>query len=294
MRVTLHMLAASDTGWIVDLYRPPASAVSRRQRQLGLDEDLLARALPAIAEVLSERGPLTRAGLVAELARAGVTVNPVGQAPAHLVSYAARQGLICRGAETDDDEPTYALLADWIGEHEPVAPGRSVAELARRFIRSRGPVGPGDFAYWSGLPLGTARRGFDLAAGEFAEADVAGEPAWMDPVLELADHDAGGPLVRLVPHFDEYLLSYRSRLMALPDRYAARIQAGGGWVRAAVVADGRIVGTWAQERKRGEITVSVTPFGRLDPAFLPGLEGEAADLGRFQGMPASLEVAAVA
>jgi hypothetical protein len=77
----------------------------------------------------------------------------------------------------------------------------------------------------------------------------------------------------------------------LPARFASRIQAGGGWVQAAVVADGRIVGTWAQTRRRHEITVAVTPFGRLDPALLPGLEAEAADLGRFQGMQAALQVA---
>lgn len=291
MRATLHMLAAPDVGWIVDLYRPPPGAVSTRQRQLGLDEELLARAMPAIAEVLSERGPLTRTAMVAELARAGVGVNPVGQAPAHLVSYAARQGLICRAADLDDDEPTYALLASWVGEREPAAPGRSVAELARRFIRSRGPVGPHDFGYWSGLPLGAARRGFEQVASEFAKVDVAGEAAWLDPELDRASPEIAEPCVRLVPHFDEYLLSYRSRLLALPAGFATRIQAGGGWIRAAVVADGRVVGTWAQAWRRREITVSVTPFGRLDPVLLPGLEAEAADLGRFQGVPASLQVA---
>jgi Winged helix DNA-binding domain len=154
MRVTLHMLAAPDVGWIVDLYRPPADTLTSRQRQLGLDEDLLARAMPAVAEILGERGPLTRGALVAELARVGVTVNPAGQAPAHLVSYAARQGLICRGADQDDDEPTYVLLA--------------------------------------------------------------GEPAWADPELLRSGTDTGEPCVRLVPHFDEYLLSYRSRALALP------------------------------------------------------------------------------
>jgi hypothetical protein len=87
------------------------------------------------------------------------------------------------------------------------------------------------------------------------------------------------------------LLGYRSRDMALPPRFARRIQAGGGWIRAALIVDGRVAGTWAQQRTAGQTVVTVQPFERLDPAVLPGLEAEATDLGRFQGTPASLHVA---
>ena len=112
MRGTLQMLARHDVGWVVDLFRPPPGVVTARHRQLGLDAGLFARALPAIAEILSGHGPLTRAELVAELAAGGVAVDPKTQAPAHLIGYAARQGVICRGPDRSDDEPTYVLLAD--------------------------------------------------------------------------------------------------------------------------------------------------------------------------------------
>ena len=290
MRTTLHMLAAQDVGWVVDLFRPPAGVLSRRQRQLGLSAELLGRALPAIAGILSECGPLARAALVAKLADRGVVVDPRSQAPAHLIGYAARQGLVCRGPDLSDDEPTYVLLADWVGEHAPLPPDQALAELARRYARAHGPAAAGDFAYWSGLPLGRARRAFELAAGELREVDAAGERAWLDAALDVSAPDPEAPCVRLLPHFDEYLLGYRSRDLALPAPFARRIQAGGGWVRATIVVDGRVVGTWQQQRKGDQSVITVETFARLDPAALPGLEAEAADLGRFQRAMTSLRV----
>lgn len=290
MRGTLQMLARQDVGWVVDLLRPPPGVVTARHRQLGLDAGLFARALPAIAEILSGRGPLTRAGLVAELAAGGVVVDPKTQAPAHLIGYAARQGVICRGPDRSDDEPTYALLADWAGEHAPVGPDEALAELARRYAGAHGPATPADFAYWSGLPLGRARRGFELIAGELVEVDAAGERARMLPGPDLAGAGDAAPCVRLLPNFDEYLLGYRSRDLVLPPRFARRIQAGGGWVRAAALVDGRVVGTWRQQRQRDHILVTVEPFEAIDPAALPGLEAEATDLGRFQRTATALHI----
>lgn len=290
MRGTLHMLAACDVRWVVGFYRPPAGVLNSRQRELGLDETLLARALPAIEDILSRFGPLPRAGLVRELAARGITVGPGGQAPAHLVGYAARQGLICRGPDRTDDEPTYVLLSDWVGRHEPAEPGDPLAELARRYVTAYGPAGPQDFASWAGLPLGRARRGFELAAGELEEVDAAGEPAWVLAGAEIPGPD-GAPCVRLLPHFDSYLLGYRNRDIMLAPSFAKRIQAGGGWIRAAVVVDGRVAGTWSQRRTAEQSVVQVKPFEPLAPAVVAGLEAEAADLGRFQSTGSRLEIA---
>ena len=291
MRGTLQMLARPDAGWIVDLFRPPPGALTARHRQLGLDAGLFARALPAITEVLSGRSPLTRAELVTELAARGVCVDPKTQAPAHLIGYAARQGVICRGPDRGDNEPSYVLLADWAGQHDPLGPDAALAELTRRYIGAHGPAAPADFAYWSGLPLGRARRGFELVAGELEEVDAAGERAWMLADGELPGAGDAAPCVRLLPHFDEYLLGYRSRDRILPARFARRIQAGGGWVRAAVLVDGRVAGTWRQHRRGDQTVVTVEPFEPIGPAALPGLEAEAADLGRFQRATATLRIA---
>jgi Winged helix DNA-binding domain len=59
---------------------------------------------------------------------------------------------------------------------------------------------------------------------------------------------------------------------------------------AAVMVDGRIVGTWWQRRRARGITVLVELFEDVDAAVLAGLESEVADLGRFLDVTTFLDV----
>lgn len=291
VRGTLHMVPAEDVGWLVGLLGPVFAAAGRRRRlQLGLDEDACDRGLRALRAVLADSGPLVRGDLVRELAARGVALDPRSQAPAHLLAYAAMRGLVCRGPDAPGDEPTYVLLADWVGARPAVEPDDALAELARRHLRAFGPAGPEDFATWSGLPRAQARRGFELVGAELAEVEAAGERAWLlaaaDPLADLDAADARGPCVRLLPHFDTSLLGHRSRHLALAPAFARRINRGGGWIHPTLAVDGRVLGTW----RRDGPTITVDPFAPLDPALLPGLEAEAADIGRFLAVETSLEV----
>jgi hypothetical protein len=108
--------------------------------------------------------------------------------------------------------------------------------------------------------------------------------AWLD------DIDTPVLIVRLLPRFDIFLLGYHDREMAVEPRYARRINAGGGILHPTVMVDGRIVGVWKSEQRKGELVVMVEPFESFPPQVVQGLEAEVADLGRFQGMQARLEI----
>jgi hypothetical protein len=292
MRGTLHMVPAEDVGWLVALLGPILAAGDRRRRlQVGLDDDLCARALPAINTILRRENPLTRAALVRRLAEQGVRIDARSQAPAHLVAYAAARGLICRGPDEEDDEPTYVLLEEWVGTQPERDPDAALAELARRYVGAYGPAGVLDFAAWAGIAAGQARRAFQLIAGELEAVEVSGQQVWLLASDDPDDVEIGGPCVRMLPRFDAYLLGYRSRDLALAPQFARRIQAGGGWIHPAMVVDGRIVGTWRLLRKGDRVTVAAQPFERLDRAILSAFEAEAADVGRFLGAAATLVVA---
>src|SRR5258707_176454 len=93
MRGTLHMVPAQDVGWMVALLGPIFAAADRRRRlQLGLDDGLCARALPALREILGDGRALTRAELVQRLAEAGGAIDPRGPAPAQPGRFAALPG----------------------------------------------------------------------------------------------------------------------------------------------------------------------------------------------------------
>jgi hypothetical protein len=248
MRGTLHLVAAEDLGWLLGLLGPVAiAAAARRRAELGLDDDAYVRALAATRAALGDRGPLTRAELA--------------------------------------DEPTFVLLDDWAPLAAPVAREAALAELARRYLAAHGPAGPRDLAAWSGLPLRDARAAWREIAGELVEVAVRGEPAWVLAGSSLTPPRADGPVVRLLPLFDTYLLGYRGRDLAVEPSFARRVLPGGGWLHPTVAADGGIVATWRSERRRGRLEVEVEAFGALEPEVRARLAEEAADVARFLDAP---------
>ncbi|HYN19137.1 MAG TPA: crosslink repair DNA glycosylase YcaQ family protein, partial [Actinomycetes bacterium] len=55
--------------------------------------------------------------------------------------------------------------------------------------------------------------------------------------------------------------------------------------------DGRVAGSWRARRGGDRLDVTVEPFeGRFPPGTGPGLEAEAADLGRFLAVEARLRL----
>jgi hypothetical protein len=132
---------------------------------------------------------------------------------------------------------TVVLAADRL-PHAP-APRDPAAELARRHLGSRAPARPEDFAAWSGLPLGVARR----AWGELDLVELAGGWALRDRVPEPIRPD----LVRLLPGFDELLLGWKGREHAVAPEHAKAVFPGGGMLRATVTVGGRVAGTWTRE-----------------------------------------------
>ena len=165
---------------------------------------------------------------------------PAGQARAHLLAYAGMTGELC--------------LVD--GRYQRVPAGRKVphdraAELARRYLTGHAPASVEDFAAWSGLPMSVARPAFPTDQRPVEEGPV--------------------PRVKLLGHFDPYLLGYKDRGFALDPAYAKRVQRGGGFVQAVVLVDGRVAGTWGPTW-RGDTGFAWSPGltpGLIDPADEP-------------------------
>jgi hypothetical protein len=284
MRGTLHAVPVEDVRWLLDLLRRPRTAGRTRRLALGVTDDLLDRALPLLDEVLRP-GPLTRAEVVAALADRGVSIGP-GQAPVHMLVAAAREGVVCRGADRGD-EPTYVRLADRAAAVQPLDRDEALARLAHRYLRGHGPATSADLAAWSGLPLRDARAGLAGIGPEIEEVRICGAPAYRIP----GEPHTRDETVRLLPAFDEYALGYKGRDLSLEAAYAGRIQAGGGIIHPSVLAGGRIVGTWRQRRTRTGLAVEVEPFGRLPRGTRAGLAAEAEEIGRFLGRRTTLSLA---
>jgi len=261
MRRTLHLVAADDLDWLLAVLAPTMLArAGRRYGQLGLDEGTLSRSVDVLVDMLGD-GPLTRVQLFDRLAAAGI--DPSGQRGIHIVQHAALRGVVCFGPDRGN-EPTWVSRP--AGSAAGVDRAVALAELARRYRVGYGPSEPRDLAAWSGLSVTDAREAWSLAGASHGDLDHA------------ADR-----VVRLLPHFDPYLLGYAQHDLVVPAEHATKIWTGGGYILPTVVVDGRVAGTWRLDRRND--TISVTWFGksRLGETVTAGIDAEVADIGRFLG-----------
>jgi Winged helix DNA-binding domain len=292
-RGTLHLLAADDIGWLLPLLGPVLVAGDQRRREeLGLDEDICVRAMRIIRNILANMGPLTRAELFEHLAINGIRLE--GQARPHLLFRAAFEGIICFGPDCGT-EPTYVLLNDWIDQkHVGHSLSEDVAyvELIHRYLSAYGPATPKDLAAWSGTTMGKIRAAWNHIAGQLLEVECANSQAWVLKSYEawLDELLVHVPTVRLLPRFDNYLLGYQKRELAVQPQYAKRVNAGGGIIHPTVMVDGQVVGTWKSKRGKNHLEVIVEPFEQLAAETHQGLEAETEDIARFLDVKASLQV----
>ncbi|UPT22317.1 winged helix DNA-binding domain-containing protein [Thermobifida alba] len=277
LRGTLHLVPAADVRWLLALLGPVFLAASRRRcAELGLDEPLLSRADALVSDAVAER-PRTRAELAGLLTAAGVPA--AGQAAFHLIRRNALAGRICQGP-VRDGEPAYVALDDWV---PGPGPGwdreEAAARLAGRYLAAHAPASLADFVHWSGLPAAVARAAWRTL--DTVEVTVDGKPYALP--AERADEiaaagRAGGPGdVRLLPAYDDYLVGWRDRTLAVPPGRERAVWPGGGQIRPAVVVDGRVVGTWW--RTGGE--VGTTFFEPPSEPVGEAVGTEAADVARF-------------
>ena len=290
LRGALHLVAAEDLQLQLATCGPPAVRGARsRYQQLGLSEEVRERALEAIDDILRGGQALTRPQLAEALEARGIPV--AGQAIHHLVRFAALRGLICLGAEVDGDL-TYVLLDEWLPMAKAAPyPDDPLLEFARRYLAAASPATMADFKRWSGLGAASVKAAWTEVAAECAPVALPdGDGLILKQQIDELEASRPAPTVRLLPRYDNYLLSHERRAFMVADAYAKRLHPGGGLIRACVIIDGQAKANWKLAKRRASLRVVVEPFEPLDPAILPALEAEVESLGRFLNTNADLRL----
>lgn len=279
MRGTLHLTAAEDLPWLLDLLGARALAgVAGRRAALGLTDTDVDRACEAVAAALSGGRRLTRAELLAAIEADGVAVT--GQRGYHLLWFAAQTGHICLGP-TAAGEQLFVRLDEWVPGSRRLDREEALAELAARFFTGHGPATVHDLARWAGLPVRDARAGLAAARPHLGTMTVEGTEHFLDAAvpdrLAACREQARGTF--LLPGFDEFVLGYGDRGAVLDPEFAQRIVPGGNGVfLPTVVVDGRIVGTWRFDGRGARRAAVGTAFRAADATLVAGVPAHAAAL----------------
>ena len=285
MRGTLHFVASKDVRWMLRLLTPRIVArCEGRRRQLDLDAATLAKSATRLEAALAGGRARTRREMYEALERCGIATS--GQRGIHILGELAMRGVLCLGAR-QGRQPTFVLLDEWIPVSRLLERDEALGELARRYFASHGPATVGDLAWWSGLSLGDARRGLEVAGQTVTKHRVASSVYWVASSPPAPPASTGRTTVgHLLPAFDEYTVAYRDRSAFLDAAHATR--ARNGIFSPVVLLDGRIAGTWRRRTTREALVLEADLFQPPTRAARRALEAVVRRYADFSGLPASL------
>lgn len=281
LRGTLHLLPAKDVRWILALIAPRVTPnYAGACRRLALTEDLIARSQAVLANCLAGGRCLTRPEVFEALEAAGI---PLGENRGSYILYrAALDRVICQ-ANRRGKEFTFTVLDEWTPGGVALDGDDALAELTRRYFSSHGPATERDFAWWSGLTFSAVRAGIAMIRSELVEVVSEGQSHWMSA--------SGGTdccpssEAYLLPGFDEFMLGYRDRGGAIPERFRESLKPANGVFTPIIVIDGRVVGTWRRTANARAIKVEITPFAPLSGAQTEAIAVAAERFCAFHGKP---------
>jgi hypothetical protein len=306
LRGTVHLFPSEELPLWMAALRARATLDPRRYESLGLAPAELASVLEAIGDALDGQG-LTIKQLGERVVRqagswAGAMASPAwgGAWPRwrKALGEAALAGLLCYGPP-DGTEVTFVRPDQWLGLRPGNGPDEALAEVFRRYLRAYGPARPRDFAQWFNIPPRAARDLAGALKDELQEVDVEGYRSYV-----LADDartiGAAGSIdseqlpVRLLPHFDCYVIGCHPRDRLLPPEWAERVPARTAPSQLPeLLVDGTVGGIWERRQAKGRLEVRVEPFGELDERQQHLLEQEAHRVGEIMETDANLTVGPV-
>ena len=160
---------------------------------------------------------------------------------------------------------------------EPPQPKDAFDRLVRSYLAAYGPATKQDVGQWAGVPRLTpiAESLARLTTRTFR--DEQGRLLHDLPRAPRPDPETPAP-PRLVPRFDNLILSHADRSRILGDVAPSRLVTKNGIVHATILVDGFVVGMWQLENGR----VKLEPFGgKLDASAKRALKDEAERLEAF-------------
>ena len=138
---------------------------------------------------------------------------------------------------------TYALTAHKLKSSVKMDRDEAVAHFTRIYFQSRQPATLEDYACWSGLNISDCRRGIALLGDSIRMERWKGREFYLTEDCRTRGFRSGKFL--LIPPYDEYLISYKSRDIVLPPEHRHRAHNNSGIFQPVIAYDGIICGNWS-------------------------------------------------
>ena len=241
-RTTWQLVPGEDYGWMLALCRESALRGLRgwmNANGVSITEAEQDAVQQVFCDVLSKRRSVLKSDFAGALENRGMAMPD--QRLSYHIRLAEYAGMLCSGDLTPLKK-SYALVAEKLPQTQFLPREEALARLAGRYFRSHGPATLEDFAWWCGLGLNACKKGMDAIGAELIRERWKG--------LDLFSHKDGRSrgfrrgCVHLLPPYDEYLIGYKSRHVALHPDHSHHAHNNRGIFWPVVLLDGEVVGNW--------------------------------------------------
>ncbi len=181
---------------------------------------------------------------------------------------------------------TYALTANKVKPMAQMDRDEALLHFTRKYFRSRQPATLEDFVWWSGLNISDCRKGIALMGDTIHVEKWKGRELHSASPLTLGHRQANLQGSRsftefyltdecrtrgfrkgkflLIPPYDEYLISYKSRDIVLPPEHRHHAHNNSGIFQPVIAYDGTICGNWSPYRDDCQATFFTSSFSQQD------------------------------
>ena len=242
MRGTWQLVTAEDYWLMIELFAPKAIAVTKgwmSSNKISIPDEELMRIRNILAQTAVDKGSVTKDDFVSALAEKDLQMD------SHRLSYHIRMaemsGTLCSG-DLLPMKATYALTADKVKSPLKMDRDEALRYLTRKYFQSRQPATLEDFVWWSGLNISDCRKGIALLGNTIHVERWKGREFYLTDNCRTRGFRRGKFL--LIPPYDEYLISYKSRDIVLPPEHRHRAHNNSGIFQPIIAHDGTICGNW--------------------------------------------------
>ena len=242
LRCTVQVVSQTDIGWLLPLCKERNLRTLQswhKSINTSFSESHFQEITQALQELFAGGKSLPRKAIAEQLTSLGLL--PDDRLLTSLLVRSEIEGLLCSGV-MQGREATWALLSERVPTICSLTPDEALKQLAVKYFRSHSPASLEDFAWWSGLSKTQCRKALTLIANEVEEIKVEEETMYLYHNTPDCSDYAG--MVLLLPPYDEYLIGYKSRWVALEKKHTAKAHNNFGIFKPIILHEGRVVGNW--------------------------------------------------
>ena len=243
MRGTWQLVAAEDYWMMIDLCANKAIAVTKgwmSSNKISIPDEELTKVRDILAQTAADLGSATKEDFVSALAEKDIRMDD------HRLSYHIRMaemsGTLCSGNMLPM-KATYALTANKVKTKEKTDRDEALMLFTRKYFQSRQPATLEDFVWWSGLNISDCRKGIALLGNSIRVERWRGRDFYLTETCRIRGFRKGKFL--LIPPYDEYLISYKSRDVVLPPEHKHHAHNNSGIFQPVIAYGGTICGNWS-------------------------------------------------